>query len=813
MGKKVGRMAIPVLALFLMLVMAGSASAATVSEVSVSVSPTTIMAGETVTITVDITLDQGAGTGGETFTGTVTVTDPDEGTTTADISITVTEGQATGSTTVTYPTDFTDASTDAAGTYSVTATVGDVEATQPVTFRVATISITPDSGPIGTEVTVTGSGFAASTSYRIWFDENGNNAYDDGEAYVDITTEADGTIPTGTTLTVPMVAAGSYSVYIDQSPYDSPEAFATFTVVIAVILDAEYYHTGDTVTVTVADASANLDPMAINEVTVDAKSSTDTIGDTITLKETGADTGIFVGYVHLIREPPADREADEIVVSAEDTITVTYESLTATAYVDDVAPVIEITAPEDGAFVGGEAVSIAATIDELHLETVSVLIDGVEVKSGGDDILPYSWNTTAYDDGVHTIKVVATDEAGNVGWNSTSVNVDNTPPSVTDPAASPSVIVPGRVTTITLTVKVTDDVIPGVTGSGVASVTVDCTEVGIADPVEMSDEDGDGVYTAEITVTVAEEGLYNLTITATDLAENVNDTEKIVITALTDTEPPVFVSTEVRYPVGEVSARPQHDTIQGDPVEITVVVTDDLSGVQSVTIDASNIDARELQVSRIEGTDTWIATLKVGVVNPGVYNITITATDFANNENSTTVQVNVTATLTAYNIQLDEGWNLISLPLIPDNSSIEVILADIATHVDVVWSYDAETGNWSMYDPSAPEVSDLTQMVDGKGYWIKMSAPATLTIHGVELKPAPATPPSYKVVPGWNLIGFKEIDEMPANEYLGGIIDNVVTIYTYSDGVFQRISLTDGGQMVPGFGYWIAVTEEGYIYP
>lgn len=125
----------------------------------------------------------------------------------------------------------------------------------------------------------------------------------------------------------------------------------------------------------------------------------------------------------------------------------------------------------------------------------------------------------------------------------------------------------------------------------------------------------------------------------------------------------------------------------------------------------------------------------------------------------------------------------------------------------MVWSYDTETETWFSYSPGAP--STLTQMVDGKGYWVKMNAATTLIIHGTELPPPPALPPAYRVVPGWNLIGFKEITTMTADDYLAGV--TWVRMYAFYNGRYYIVLPAD--DMVLGRGYWIAITEEGWIYP
>lgn len=79
-------------------------------------------------------------------------------------------------------------------------------------------------------------------------------------------------------------------------------------------------------------------------------------------------------------------------------------------------------------------------------------------------------------------------------------------------------------------------------------------------------------------------------------------------------------------------------------------------------------------------------------------------------------------------LQLYAGWNLIGFPVVPEDPSIEVVLGDILDKVESVWAFDGETKTWSSYSPGAP--SDLTEMVEGKGYWIKVNTDSILTIYG-----------------------------------------------------------------------------------
>lgn len=91
----------------------------------------------------------------------------------------------------------------------------------------------PDNGEPETSVAVTGRGFPPDTEGVIWFDTNGNNAFDSGEPTQSFITTADGGLPDGISLTVPSLPADVYEI-IAHVPYmlidDVVEASAEFTV-------------------------------------------------------------------------------------------------------------------------------------------------------------------------------------------------------------------------------------------------------------------------------------------------------------------------------------------------------------------------------------------------------------------------------------------------------------------------------------------------------------------------------------------------------------------------------------------------------
>jgi len=162
-------------------------------------------------------------------------------------------------------------------------------------------------------------------------------------------------------------------------------------------------------------------------------------------------------------------------------------------------------------------------------------------------------------------------------------------------------------------------------------------------------------------------------------------------------------------------------------------------------------------------------------------------------------------------IDLVEGWNLISLPLIPLDSDIDVVLAGVLDYVISVWHYNAATATWHTFAPGAPP--NLDSMEDGKAYWINMEAAQTLNLAGSEMPKGTQLPPAYDVVVGWNMVGFKATTNATAANYLDGT--ECVRIYGFKDGAWFTIPGPDydSPEMEPGRGYWMAFTEPGTIYP
>jgi len=114
-------------------------------------------------------------------------------------------------------------------------------------------------------------------------------------------------------------------------------------------------------------------------------------------------------------------------------------------------------------------------------------------------------------------------------------------------------------------------------------------------------------------------------------------------------------------------------------------------------------------------------------------------------------------------IDLEEGWNLVSIPLISDDSSsIANVLTDqlgpagqdILPAGNVIYSYQFDGTDSAWLGSDKDGSGSLTDVKPGYGYWIKANADGKIRGFGSKLGEAPGMPPSVDVPTNdWSLIG------------------------------------------------------------
>ncbi|MGQ9610193.1 MAG: RHS repeat-associated core domain-containing protein [bacterium] len=171
--------------------------------------------------------------------------------------------------------------------------------------------------------------------------------------------------------------------------------------------------------------------------------------------------------------------------------------------------------------------------------------------------------------------------------------------------------------------------------------------------------------------------------------------------------------------------------------------------------------------------------------------------------NNLTLKYNISAVRTEQ-VSLVAGWNLISLPLNPANTSIASVLSSIEGKYTSVWAYGA--GGWERYIVGAPG-NNLSTMEPGRGYWIRMTQSATLTVTGED-----AYNKAVQLRQGWNLVGYNSLVSRTREEALASIDGLYYSVWTYLNGGWLRhITGASGNNLTdmnPWQGYWINATQD-----
>ena len=207
-----------------------------------------------------------------------------------------------------------------------------------------------------------------------------------------------------------------------------------------------------------------------------------------------------------------------------------------------------------------------------------------------------------------------------------------------------------------------------------------------------------------------------------------------------------------------------------------------------------------------------------GLLPDTSYELSTCTVDTSGNINETWVNVTAsTLPASGTTLNLYTGWNLISLPLMPENTGIASVLSPINGNYSIIWEYNASdtSDQWKKYDPSAPFGNDLTNMEPGKGYWIMMTSGDTLPISGT-------MPESNDIVlkADWNLIGYNSLGSQPVADALSSISSNYTIVWAYdaSDTTDHWKKYDPGAPfgndlniIEPGKGYWIMMTSDDIL--
>lgn len=152
---------------------------------------------------------------------------------------------------------------------------------------------------------------------------------------------------------------------------------------------------------------------------------------------------------------------------------------------------------------------------------------------------------------------------------------------------------------------------------------------------------------------------------------------------------------------------------------------------------------------------------------------------------------------------LDAGWNLISVPLIPNDWRTSKVLQTIT--FDRVITYDAMDfdDHWKEYS-RIKMYNDLPEMDVFKGYWVHTMSDSNLTVAGM----VPTVTRIHHAL-GWNLVGYPSFTNLTIESALEGKLWDTVEAFDNSSIPFHLKELSGLDMMTAGHGYWINFSSGG----
>ena len=148
-------------------------------------------------------------------------------------------------------------------------------------------------------------------------------------------------------------------------------------------------------------------------------------------------------------------------------------------------------------------------------------------------------------------------------------------------------------------------------------------------------------------------------------------------------------------------------------------------------------------------------------------------------------------------IYFNQGWNITSTYIDPENSSIEVLFNPILDDLVIVKDYlgNAYLPQWSF--------NGIGNMQIGHGYYVKTTLTTSLTFYGAYLTPEenPIT-----ISSGWNIIAYLRTTPSPLDEIFESLVasDLIVIIKDYLGTAYlPEFDFNGIGNLNPGQGYQI----------
>jgi parallel beta-helix repeat protein len=154
---------------------------------------------------------------------------------------------------------------------------------------------------------------------------------------------------------------------------------------------------------------------------------------------------------------------------------------------------------------------------------------------------------------------------------------------------------------------------------------------------------------------------------------------------------------------------------------------------------------------------------------------------------------------------LKQGWNLISLPLIPHERNVTQVLSSINEYYDAVQWYDnTDTSDpWKHHRVGKSMGNDLFELNETMSFWVHITQP------GYTIFTYNGSPPTSNQIlllhEGWNMVGYPSLRSNNRTTGLNNLefYADVDSIQWYDTATQTWHFMSSDDYFVPGRGYWV----------
>ena len=237
--------------------------------------------------------------------------------------------------------------------------------------------------------------------------------------------------------------------------------------------------------------------------------------------------------------------------------------------------------------------------------------------------------------------------------------------------------------------------------------------------------------------------------------------------------------------------------------------------ITSITLNGSDVSD---QVSAVSNRKYTAALRNLGI---GSYELEVTGRDDAGNTVTDSYEFSVAAR-DPYEIDLIPGWNLVSLPGTPLDSSVQAVMSD-SMQASIVLAYQDDAWLTSVNDQGTWR-GTLTDIVGGYGYWVQTTAFESISALIPETDTSSVLP-TARVIAGWNLLGVVDVQQndagdppagsSEADDYFDNFDWKVAYSFNTEDNTWEKAIPGEGSgdEILNGKGYWVWSTETGTLVP